>query len=82
MEAVLDSNLVFSALHSRGKELHFLLKASPFRAGRRSGGEESGFLVPEFFWREIDEKWDEFSVPQNSKKMNSLRCSRLSEATP
>ncbi len=65
MEAVLDFN------HSRGK-IHLIFAWNYVVR-------KVGFLVPEFFWREIDENGTEFSVSQNSKKMNSLRCSRLSE---
>lgn len=50
MEAVLDFNLVFSALHSRGK-IH-LIFAWNYVVRKVE------FLVPEFFWREIDEKWN------------------------
>jgi len=50
MEAVLDFNLVFSALHSRGK-VHLIFAWNYVVR-------KVGFLVPEFFWREIDEKWD------------------------
>jgi len=50
MEAVLDFNLVFSALHSRGR-LH-LVFAWNYVVRKVE------FLVPEFFWREIEEKWD------------------------
>ncbi|WP_255496528.1 PIN domain-containing protein [Thermococcus sp. MAR1] len=49
MEVVLDFNLVFSALHSRGK-VHLIFAWNYVVR-------KVDFLVPEFFWEEIEGKW-------------------------
>ncbi|CAD5245067.1 PIN domain-containing protein [Thermococcus camini] len=49
MEVVLDFNLVFSALHSRGK-VHLIFAWNYVVR-------KVDFLVPEFFWEEIEENW-------------------------
>ncbi|QDA32099.1 hypothetical protein FH039_11520 [Thermococcus indicus] len=68
MEIALDFNLVFSALHSRGR-VH-LIFAWNYVVKRVT------FLVPEYFWEEIGDKWRKILL---STKLSESELSEMLE---